>query len=315
VLKLKSKVKIGFVIVLSIFFLSFPLPLAAEETLAEQKLAPQKPKISYLTESIGKCKVDWEKGVITVTATGSSPKPDEDTPLASLYPQAKVAAIAEARKELLEAVKGVKVDSKTIVKNLCLKDEIVVTRVSGFIKGTKLVGEPVYEVYQDGSVACTITMQLSLTGYNGLINYVLPGPVYELPKPVKKKSQKTLVVTQKPQKMTIYTGLIVDALELDARPCMSPKILNEEGKEVYGSAFVKKEFAIKFGMAGYSNSIEKALKITDRIGNNPVLVKGLKAVGPQKTDIVISNKDASKLEELKKDLSFLQNCRVIIVID
>ena len=112
----------------------------------------------------------------------------------------------------------------------------------------------------------------------------------------------------------LYTGLIIDARGLDARPAMSPKIVDETGKEVYGSAYVSREFAVQQGMSGYARDLTSAQQ-NPRVANNPLIVKGLRTQGPGKSDIVISNADAAKILSSSENLSFLQKCRVMIVLD
>jgi len=111
-----------------------------------------------------------------------------------------------------------------------------------------------------------------------------------------------------------YTGLIVDARGLGARPALAPRILNEKGEEVYGSSYVSREWAIKWGMAGYEKDVDAATA-NDRVTDQPLIAKGLRAEGPNRADIVISDQDAEKLHSMKENLSFLEKCRVIIVLD
>jgi hypothetical protein len=113
---------------------------------------------------------------------------------------------------------------------------------------------------------------------------------------------------------TVYTGLIVDARGTGVRPAMVPKIRNEEGREVYGSAFVNRQYAVEQGMVGYLKDVEAA-KTNPRVTDRPFLVKALKADGPNKTDLVISNNDAQVLHGMKEHLSFLEKARVIVVVD
>jgi len=68
------------------------------------------------------------------------------------------------------------------------------------------------------------------------------------------------------------------------------------------------------GIVGYSKSIKSA-KQNKRAGNKPFVVKGLKASGANNTDIVISNTDAQTLLGMKENLSFLDRCRVMVVVD
>jgi hypothetical protein len=95
---------------------------------------------------------------------------------------------------------------------------------------------------------------------------------------------------------------------------MSPKVLDEEGREVYGSAFVSQEWATKYGIVGYGKDVEAAKK-NDRVAANPILVKATKASGTGGCDIVISAADAQGMRDMSQNLSFLEQCRVLIVVD
>jgi len=112
----------------------------------------------------------------------------------------------------------------------------------------------------------------------------------------------------------VFTGLVIDARGLKARPAMSPKILDESGKEVYGSLNVDREYAIQQGMSGYARDLNAA-QSNARVTNNPVSLKGLRTEGPGRSDIVISNADANKIRGAAENLSFLKQCRVMIVLD
>jgi len=52
-----------------------------------------------------------------------------------------------------------------------------------------------------------------------------------------------------------------------------------------------------------------------RVRPNPLIVKGLKTKSPGRSVIVVSNADAAKLRSASEHLSFLRQCRVIIVVD
>jgi hypothetical protein len=112
----------------------------------------------------------------------------------------------------------------------------------------------------------------------------------------------------------VYTGMVVDARGLQARPAMAPKVLDENGKEVYGSMNVDKEYAVQQGMSGYARDLTAA-QSNPRVTNNPLSVKGVKTEGPGRADIVISNADADKIRGASENLTFLKKCRVMIVLD
>jgi hypothetical protein len=111
----------------------------------------------------------------------------------------------------------------------------------------------------------------------------------------------------------VYTGLIFDAQSLSFIPSASPKILDEDGREVYGSAYVDKEWVEKQGIAGYAKSLEEA-KANQRVSGNPLVIKAMKVTGANNRDLIISNGDARKIRELAKNINFLDRAKVMIVV-
>jgi hypothetical protein len=95
---------------------------------------------------------------------------------------------------------------------------------------------------------------------------------------------------------------------------MVPKILDEDAREVYGSAFVSREYAVQQGMSGYSKDLAAA-QSNQRVADHPLTVKGLRTGGVGHSDIIISNTDAHRLRSASENLSFMRKCRVIIVVD
>ncbi len=110
----------------------------------------------------------------------------------------------------------------------------------------------------------------------------------------------------------VYTGLIVDAKDLTFNPTASVKILDEEGREIYGSAYHDKQWVEKHGVVGYANSLADA-KRNDRVGKNPHVVKAIRVTGPNNKDLVLAEEDARKVRELGKHLNFLDQAKVVIV--
>jgi hypothetical protein len=111
----------------------------------------------------------------------------------------------------------------------------------------------------------------------------------------------------------VFTGLIVDATKIAAKPAMAPRILDEKGEEVYGAAFISREFAVQRGAAAYVTDLQTA-GLDSRVGQKPLVAKALAVKGPQSCDIVISNADAARLRKFSEHLLFLKECRVVIVL-
>jgi hypothetical protein len=101
---------------------------------------------------------------------------------------------------------------------------------------------------------------------------------------------------------------------LKARPAMAPRILDQNGNAVYGPGTYNREYAVTNGVAGYSKSIEAAQK-DPRVLGNPLVVKGVSTSGKNRTDVVISNADVSKIDEANRSYNVLKDCRVLILLD
>jgi hypothetical protein len=108
--------------------------------------------------------------------------------------------------------------------------------------------------------------------------------------------------------------MVVDARNIQAVPVLAPKILDEKLEEVFGPAFVSREFAVQHGMVRYTTDLLKA-KLHPRVSVRPLIVKALKTIWPGRCDFIISNADAAKLRSASEHLLFMRECRVVIVLD
>jgi hypothetical protein len=111
----------------------------------------------------------------------------------------------------------------------------------------------------------------------------------------------------------VVTGLIIDAQDLPFTPSAAPKIVDEEGREIYGSAYVDKEWLEKQGIVGYAKSLSEA-KANSRVSGNPLVVKAIRVAGANNRDLILSNQDSRKIRELSKNLNFLDHAKVVIIV-
>ncbi|MBW2579720.1 MAG: LPP20 family lipoprotein [Deltaproteobacteria bacterium] len=242
--------------------------------------------------------INWSTG--KVVAVGIGAPPSKPANMAQARAMARRAAITVARRNLLEISQGVQVDSMTLVKDFTVRSDIIRSSVQGVVRNAQVI-DTAY--MSDGSVE--VTMVMSLGGE--FANVILPPPpvgtVFPLPPPG----------TEMPASQ-VYTGMVIDARGLGARPAMAPKIVDESGKEIYGSAMVNREFAVQQGMVGYAKDLSAA-QVNSRVTDRPVTIKALRTSGAAKVDVVISDSDAAKLTSAAENLSFLQKCRVMVVLD
>jgi hypothetical protein len=271
--------------------------LASSMLVACQAMAQMQ---AVVTDEQGKGGVDWESRTIVATGIGA---PNPELPEAAQRPGALRAAQQIALRNALETVKGIYLTSSTTVRNFMTENDVVNSSVSGLVKGFEQQGREKY--MSDGSVE--ITMKIPLDGIGGLGDKLLGTSVGDKP------SVTAFEGTAAP-KATVFTGLIVDCKGLKIKPALSPRLVDEDGKEIYGSAYVSREWAIKYGMVGYAKEVAAAAKL-DRVGKSAGKIKGMKAFGDNSTDVQISNKDAASVRSAADNLKFLSECRVVFVID
>jgi hypothetical protein len=108
--------------------------------------------------------------------------------------------------------------------------------------------------------------------------------------------------------------MVVDARGLQAVPVLAPIVFDENLEEVFGPAYVSREYAVQHGIIRYTTDLWKA-KFHPRVSDNPLIVKALKVLSPSRCDFVISNADAAKLRSASEHLLFMRECRVVIVLD
>jgi hypothetical protein len=278
---------------------------------------------------------------------------------------AERAAMVVALRNLLEVIKGVRIDSETVVENFMTTSDIIRTQVSGIVRGAM----PVKKQYlSDGSVEITVGMKMRGAFLDVIIpeNFgvsraivplpptrpVPPSPVPAKPvpptpppvperKPEPVKPEPAKPEPQQPARTPTpppppapspappspgggaepstaqfkggkATGVVIDGRGLGLRPALLPRIIDQSGQEIYVGQVVTRTNAVEQGVAGYAKDVNAAAN-NFRVTDNPAVIKGQRASGAGKTDIILTNADAQVLRDLSRKGDFLQYCRVIIV--
>ena len=210
----------------------------------------------------------------------------------------------DALRQLIEIVNGVTLTSETTMSG-AMVDDVINTKVRGFIRGARQVGQPKY--LSDTSVEVEFTVPMS-----GISDIMLP-PVTAPVAPA-----NNTVATESVGSPTTasggVSGLIIDARGLSARPAMAPRILDQNGNAVYGPGKYDRKYAVTNGVAGYSKTLEAASQ-DPRVAGNPLVIKGLSTAGTNRTDITIANADVSRIDVADRNGNILKDCRVLILLD
>jgi hypothetical protein len=113
---------------------------------------------------------------------------------------------------------------------------------------------------------------------------------------------------------TNFSGVLIDARGVDFNYALFPRIVNEDGRTVYGPEFFLPTYATDRGSVGYYDNMAGAMA-DDRVGFNPLRINAIRSAGKNSTDLVISNLDARKLHSSLENLKLLERCRVVILTD
>jgi hypothetical protein len=297
-------------------------------------------------ETTGSGSINWTVG--QVYATGIGAPPANPVNAAQARALAERAAFVVAIRNLLETVKGVRVDSETVAEDVMTRSDVIRTAVDGIVRGAQIVKK---QYLSDGSVEVLVGMPMKGAFMNALVPDTFgrpsrtPAPGKPVPAPQKPSEVRPAPAAPAPAKPAptqaekkeepitpapsqpapapqagstmafrggTATGLVIDARGLGLRPALLPKLIDQQGQEVYVGQVVPRTNAVEQGVAGYARDVNAAAN-NFRVTDNPAVIRGLSASGGARTDVVLGQADARALRQLSSKGDFLQYCRVIIV--
>ena len=254
--------------------------------------------------------IDWTAGVVAARGIGIPATYTLSGKARSDPKEIFSQAINKSQHNLLETIVSLRIDSQDRVIDVVENYPSIMTQLRDMAHKTAEV-EKQRKYHYDGSVEVWSQMRLS----GGFAQLVLPQEIRQI------ESIQRFLTRSNPSKQQtrsrlsdIYSGIVLDARGIQAVPVLAPKILDENLEEVFGPAYVSREFAVQHGVVRYTTDVLRA-KFDPRISDNPLIIKALKVLWPGRCDYIISNADAAKLRSASEHLLFLKQCRVIVVLD
>jgi hypothetical protein len=254
------------------FWLAVVLSLAARAT-------------AQVDAGVAPGRVDWTTG--QVRATGGGPPDFKALNPAQVRSGAERLARAEAEKRLLEQVQALPLDGTRELRELLARDDAR-RRVEALVRGAAVSSK---RYFTDGGVV--VELGLPLAALNDVID----------PEAAPKRQ------VGGPDGDATFSGLIVDARGLKARPLLAPRVTAEGGVVLYSLDTLSREARGRVAVAEWVRKLEAA-KASRRAGDKPLVVKPTAIEGP---DFRLSADDAKRLAAL--EAGFLSDGRVVIVYD
>lgn len=226
--------------------------------------------------------VDWEAQVLRASGAGAPDLKASNPAQARLG--AERSAKQDALRNLLERAKALPIRAdRTVGDELARED--VRGRVEAALRDFKVVGR---RLYSDSGVELDVEVPLA-----ALTAVVVPA------------ADKPLALN--PEGAKKYTGLVVDARGLGAKPVLAPRLLDAAGKLLYGPEALSAEARVSSGVAAWFTDLDEAKKAS-RVGAQPLVLKAEKLQG---SDLVLSDEAVRQLTEAST--RFLAEGRVAIV--
>jgi hypothetical protein len=256
--------------------------------------------------------IDWRKGFVEAKGTAMQPKSVQ----ARKKQQGRAAAVTVARdvagRNLFSTLQEIRINADTKLSDVIINNEDITNRLHAMVSEAAITRQ---KNLPGGTVEVTLRMNL----YGAFAHLMLPPEIRQIetvrPIPADKKpdNASSQGESERIYKPKSFTGMVVDARGTGFTPAMAPRIVDENGEEVFGPAFASREFAVQSGMVGYAFEMAKALK-NPRVTDHPMTLKGLNTKSLGNCDIVVSISDANRLRSNFNNLSFLKKCRVMIVL-
>ncbi|MCP3939885.1 MAG: hypothetical protein GY710_00175 [Desulfobacteraceae bacterium] len=243
--------------------------------------------------------INWSTGKISAMGK-ASPKENNEESNEAVPGEAR----ANASRNIIDILKQIKITNTLTVGQYASHNDIILAGIEKTARDATIIKQ-----YYTSALDVEIKMETNLLG--GFLQLVLPDDIRQISK-IKTENPANSSPKSGMGKIP-YTGLIIDARELELEPILYPTIVSEQGNEIYSALFISREFAVQYGVCTYICSMDKAVQ-EERIGKHPLVFKGLRKSNNENASIVISMSDTKQIERVPERHIFLKECRVIIVL-
>jgi hypothetical protein len=247
--------------------------------------------------------IDWSGKAVNARGAGVLDPGNPDRALARQM--AERAAIVVAQRNLLEIVKGVRVDSDTRVQDLMAEHDSVYRRVEAVVKAARQRSPARYD-----SLGGMVEVELAcdLYGEGGVESALAPQPAVG-PQPGELAGGGLSPAAR--EFLRRYSALVLDGGSTGLRPALLPKFYDDRGALLLDPRALAYSGATGAHVVQYLGTLDQVLSRPDF--GQPMVLRVSKTRGKLGTDIVLARADADVLREMEDGLEFLVNTGRVLV--
>ncbi|HKI74592.1 MAG TPA: LPP20 family lipoprotein [Pseudomonadales bacterium] len=294
--------------------------------------------------------VNWSEAQVQAEGAGVGPT---GAPPATAQLMACRAAVLDAQRNLLESIKGVRVQGTTVVANMMTQSDTIKTSIDGVLRGAQIIKR---DPQSDGS--CIVRMTAPLAGqfaktvYSKVfapqpvsradspmqslahlvdagMDFLVPKAYADMAQPAPPPWQAAIdklssrinaiedLLSAHPEIVNAGnkgpTGLVIDARGSNFIPSMSPKIRELRGGVIYPNVKHEAERRERGQLVSLFTRDIDTARRHPVVGERPIVLKGLRTFGSTRTEIVLDHDASQQLEDLVAK-GFLNDAGVIIVL-
>lgn len=246
--------------------------------------------------------IDWGARVVRARGSGVVDPGDPNPARARLM--AERAAVVVAQRNLLEILKGVRVDADTRVENFVTKFDVIYTHLEGIVKGARQVGPAQFD---SASGVVEVELEVNLVGAQSVAEALAPALGQTKTAAPEMQASGVREFFQK------YSALVFDAGNSGLKPSLFPKIYDSAGNLLLDT----KELYQYTGTTGqkvvhYIGKLDEILSRPE-FANQPLVLKVKQVRGKLGADMVLSKEDADKLKWIKDGARFLLDAGRLLI--
>jgi len=246
--------------------------------------------------------IDWSGKTVWARGAGVLDPGNSNRDLA--WQMAQRAATVVAQRNLLEIVKGVRVDSDTRVQDLMAEHDTVYQRVEAVVKGARQRSPARYD-----SLGGTIEVELEcgLYGEGGVESALAPQPAAgpqsgELAPGLSPAAREFL---------RQYSAIVLDGGNTGLKPALFPKLYDDGGALLLDPRELAYAGATGAHAVQYLGTLDQVLARPDF--GQPMVLRVREVRGKLGADIVLAHGDAEQLKRIEDGLGFLMGTGRVIV--